>query len=648
MQDRALTLDAIGPSLFDRLPQAALLVDAQGHVLAANRAAQALVRGGDLPSDLLRFAPSLAMGRALGAGEEWAGEVSVGSGDGVRPFDAQLLQLQPQVHPQLQPQLRKDDSPAADDARFVCLLQPSPVRGRDGERDFRSMADAAPVMIWLAGPDRWCEWVNKPWLQFTGTTLDEERGNGWTQVVHPEDLERCMGIYSTSFHARQPFVMDYRLRRHDGLYRWVLDNGVPHTSGDGRFLGYVGSCVDIHERKELEERLAERTQAMRLSDRRQGEFLALLSHELRNPLAPIANAASVLRTMEAENPTIGRLREIVERQVTRLRRLIDDLVDVTRVAQGQITLIKEPVAVDTVVRGALDGLRTKLSAAGHTLKTEFPKEPAWVEGDALRLAQAVSAIVYNASIFSRDPGEIAVSVQSRGGPGNGQGNGQGTGQVLVRVKDRGQGIAADFLPHVFELFARHDDGTAARRPGLGVGLTLARRIAMLHGGDISASSDGPGLGAEFVISLPQVASPSATNGSRQKPLVMVPEETYRVLVIDPDPETRDVLRLQMELWGHEVQTAPTPEAGLRIARTQRPQIVLCDISHPDFEAAALLEPLRSHLVGVPVFFAALNARGRSDDDEARALEAGFDAYLVKPLRPENLGRLLHAVATRTA
>jgi PAS domain S-box-containing protein len=627
MQDCAQTLNAIGSMLFERLPQAALLVDAQGHVLAANRAAQALVRGGDLPSDLLRFAPSLAMGRALDAGEEWAGEVQIGSGDGVRAFDAQLLQL------------RAEDLPGADAARFICLLQPSPVRGRDGERDFRSMADAAPVMIWLAGPDRWCQWVNKPWLQFTGTTLDEERGNGWTQVVHPEDLERCMGIYSTSFHARQPFVMDYRLRRHDGLYRWVLDNGVPHASADGRFLGYVGSCVDIHERKELEERLAERTQAMRLSDRRQGEFLALLSHELRNPLAPIANAASVLRTMEAENPTIARLREIVERQVTRLRRLIDDLVDVTRVAQGQITLIKEPVAIDNVVRGALDGLRTKLSAAGHTLKTEFPKEPAWVDGDALRLAQAVSAIVYNASIFSRDPGEILVSVQAR--------SGEAKDQVQVRVKDRGQGISADFLPHVFELFARHDPGTAARRPGLGVGLTLARRIAMLHGGDISASSDGPGLGAEFVISLPQVVSPSATAGSRQKPLVMVPEETYRVLVIDPDPETRDVLRLQMELWGHEVHTAPTPEAGLRIARSQRPQIVLCDISHPDFEASDLLEPLRSSLIGMPVFFAALNARGRHDDDEARALEAGFDAYLVKPLRPENLGRLIHAFATRT-
>lgn len=619
MQDRALTLHALGSTLFDRLPQAALLVDAQGHVLDANPAALALVRGGDLPSDLMRLAPSLALGRALTDGEEWAGEVSIGSDDGVRPFDARLLKV-----------------PCNDGARFVCLLQPAPQSARDGGRDFRHVADAAPVMIWLAGPDRWCEWVNKPWLQFTGTTLDEERGNGWTQVVHPEDLERCMGIYSTSFHARQPFVMDYRLRRHDGVYRWVLDNGVPHTSSDGRFLGYVGSCVDIHERRELEERLAERTQAMRLSDRRQGEFLALLSHELRNPLAPIANAASVLRTMESDNPTIGRLREIVERQVARLRRLIDDLVDVTRVAQGQITLIKEPVAVDAVVRTALDGLRTKLSAAGHTLKTEFPKEPAWVDGDALRLAQAVSAIVYNASIFSRDPGEIAVSVQARGG------------QVLVRVKDRGQGIAADFLPHVFELFARHDAGTAARRPGLGVGLTLARRIAMLHGGDIAASSAGPGLGAEFVISLPQVAAPTATAGARHKPLVLVPEETYRVLVIDPDPETRDVLRLQMELWGHEVQTAPTPEAGLRLARSQRPQIVLCDITQPDFDAAGLLEPLRSSLVGMPVFFAALNARGRHDDDEARALEAGFDAYLMKPLRPENLGRLIHAFATRTA
>ena len=444
-----------------------------------------------------------------------------------------------------------------------------------------------------------------------------------------------MGIYSTSFHARQPFVMDYRLRRHDGTYRWVLDNGVAHHSGDGRFLGYIGSCVDIHERKELEERLAERTQAMRLADRRQGEFLALLSHELRNPLAPIANAASVLRTMEADNPTLGRLREIVERQVQRLRRLIDDLVDVTRVAQGQISLIKEPVALDAVVRTALDGLRTKLSAAGHTLKTELPKEPAYVEGDALRLAQAVSAIVYNASIFSSEPGEIQVSVQAR------------AGSVQVRVKDQGQGIEKDFLPHVFELFARHDNGTPSRRPGLGVGLTLARRIAMLHGGDIEARSDGPGQGAEFLTTLPQVAAPAHAAGPRNKVAPPMPQETYRVLVIESDPESRDVLRMQMELWGHEVQTAATAELGLRLARAQRPQIVLCDISQPDFDATALIEPMRNALAGVPVFFTALNARGRHDD-EARALEAGFDAYLVKPLRPENLGRLIHAFATRTA
>jgi len=619
MQDRATTLNAIGSTLFDRLPQPALAVDADGHVLAVNRAAQALARGGDVPSDLTRFAPSLALGRALAAGEEWSGEVQVGSGDGVRLFDGQLLRV-------------SEASP-----HYLFLLQPSPVRGRDGERDFRSMADAAPVMVWMAGPDRWCEWVNKPWLEFTGTTLEEERGNGWTQVVHPEDLERCMGIYSTSFHARQPFVMDYRLRRRDGSYRWVLDNGVAHHSADGRFLGYIGSCVDIHERKELEERLAERTQAMRLADRRQGEFLALLSHELRNPLAPIANAASVLRTLEGENPTLARLREIVERQVTRLRRLIDDLVDVTRVAQGQITLIKEPVAVDAVVRGALDGLRAKLAAAGHTLKTEFPKESPFVEGDGLRLAQAVSALVTNASIFSESPGEIAVSVQAR------------DGTVQVRVKDRGQGIAADFLPHVFELFARNDAGTASRRPGLGVGLTLARRIAQLHGGGIEAHSAGPGQGAEFVISLPRIATPAHASNGRHKAAAppAMPAETYRVLVIEPDAEARDVLRMQMELWGHEVQTAPTAEAGLRAARSLRPQIVLCDISQPDFDAASVVEPMRGSLAGLPVFFAALNARGRQDD-EARALEAGFDAYLVKPLRPENLGRLIHAFATRAA
>ena len=223
-----------------------------------------------------------------------------------------------------------------------------PIRGR-----IDVIADAAPVLIWSTSFDDDGDWFSGSWAAYTGRLLEDLQGNGWIRSVHPEDVDRCLGIQRTSFEAGVAFSLDLRLRRADGEYRWMLDNAVPRRGPDGSLTGFVGTLVDIHDRKALEEALAERTQQLRLAERRQGQFLAMLSHELRNPLAPIANAASVLRTLEHTNPILVRLREIVERQVGRMGHLIEELIDVTRAAQGQISLVREQVSVESVIQEAV-------------------------------------------------------------------------------------------------------------------------------------------------------------------------------------------------------------------------------------------------------------------------------------------------------
>jgi PAS domain S-box-containing protein len=355
---------------------------------------------------------------------------------------------------------------------------------------FHVVADSAPVMIWLAGPDRQFEWFNRPWLDYTGRELAQEQGAGWLDGVHIEDLERCAGIYHASFEARQPFTMDFRLRRHDGAYRWLMATGVPRLAPGGELDGYSGTCVDIHERKELEERLAERMRALRLADRRKDEFLAMLAHDLRNPLGPITNAVATMKAMEGGSPALTPLRQIIERQLEQLKHVIADMRDVTRVTQTRIELDKEMLAVEDLVRSAVEAAQPLIEARGHTLWVDVPATPCMVWGDPARLSQALAHLIGNAAKFTLLADTIDVRVQTDGRT------------VRVIVKDRGQGIAGDFLPHMFEPFAQESPSTPRTSHGLGVGLTIAKRLAQLHGGEVTGTSDGPGRGAEFVLSLP--------------------------------------------------------------------------------------------------------------------------------------------------
>ncbi|MEP6739319.1 MAG: ATP-binding protein [Caldimonas sp.] len=500
------------------------------------------------------------------------------------------------------------------------------------EESFRAIAASAPVLIWSASLDRTNDGFSPSWAAYTGRPVEDLLGMGWTRSVHPEDVDLCLGIRATSFEARSPFSMDFRLRRHDGEYRWMLDNGVPRFDADGAAIGYVGSCVDIHERKGLELSLAERTQHLRLAERRQGQFLAMLSHELRGPLAPIANAASVLRTLEHSNPILVRLREILQRQVGRLGHLIEELIDVTRAAQGQISIVREQVSVEGIVQAAVASSHDKLLAGGHRLEVDVTEERLFVRGDSSRLAQALGNLIVNAARFTFEPGVISIAVR------------RAAKTVQISVRDQGQGIAPDFLPHAFELFAQQDQTLARTLGGLGVGLTLARRIAQLHGGDVEGFSEGPGKGSEFVLWLPLMQPETAKPADTGPPRL---SESYRVLIVEDHADARESLRLQMELWGTEVSTAQSAEEALEIAARVRPQIVLCDLGLPGMDGLRLIESLRAELAGSPVVFAAVTGYA-SEEDQQRALAAGFDSFFVKPVNPESLAKLLRSFASRTA
>ena len=471
------------------------------------------------------------------------------------------------------------------------------------------LVDEAPVLLWSTGPGGDEGAKNQAWATFSGRSLDALKGDAWQQLVHPEDLERCLGIRAASFEAATAFSLDVRLRRHDGAYRWMLDNGAPRaTGGDGHAKGFVGALVDIHERKELEETLARRAQQLRLAERRQGKFLAMLSHELRNPLAPIANAASVLGTLAHTNPILGRLREILDRQVGRLSHLISELIDVTRAAQGQISLVRAEVSVESIVQAAVVASEDKVAAGGHRVHQVLPDERLFVRGDSARLAQALAQLIGNAAKFSLEPGDIRVAVR------------RVARTVQIAVTDHGQGLDAGFLPQAFELFAQQDPALSRGAGGLGVGLTLARRVAQLHGGDVEGFSDGPGQGAEFVMWMPLVeAAPAAAHAVAQGL-----DHRLRVLVVEANPAGRDSLRQQMQLWGTEVSTARDAAEAAAAAYPVAQDIVLCDVGVASTRGFELVHHFRGAAGGARALFVAVSSDA-SDDNSKRALAAGTAA-----------------------
>jgi signal transduction histidine kinase len=385
---------------------------------------------------------------------------------------------------------------------------------------------------------------------------------------------------------------------------------------------------------ELEERVSERTAALEATTRalqeanhRKDEFLAMLAHELRNPLAPIRTAVQLLRLKELTEPHRRQARDVIERQVEHLVNLIDDLLDVSRITRGMITLQLEPVLIGAIVARAVETARPAIDANRHSLALDLPDELISVEGDKTRLVQVIANILHNAAKFMDPGGQIRLSVRRDGST------------AVIKIADTGIGIAPEAIPKIFELFTQVHSRSERAQGGLGIGLALVRRLTEMHGGTVGVNSEGSGRGAEFTVRLPimasQVASLSRQRGEKGAVPAIPPQ---RILVADDNHDAAEALSLQLQLAGHDVRTAHDGAEAVAIAATFDPDIVLLDLGMPKMDGYEAARQLRLH-AGRRMTLVALTGWGQQQDRD-RTADAGFDAHLVKPVAEANLFKTL--------
>jgi CheY-like chemotaxis protein len=372
--------------------------------------------------------------------------------------------------------------------------------------------------------------------------------------------------------------------------------------------------------------LRQRVQDLEEGRRQVNEFLAMLAHELRNPLAPIRNAVSLMQLGGLSDSMVEWYRTVIDRQVTHLTRLVDDLLDASRITSGKITLRRGPVELELVVESAADSSRLLIEARKHTLEIHLPTERLRVEGDPTRLSQVVLNLLNNAAKYTPEGGKIRLTVEKEGE------------QALVRVRDTGLGISADLLPRVFDLFTQGDRSLDRSEGGLGIGLALVRRLVEMHGGSVAAHSAGPGCGSEFVVRLPLLTLPHVCPGGEAAGL---PQQTgpRRVLLIDDNRDATESMTVLLELWGHEVRVAYNGPEALALAAEFRPDAALLDIGLPGMNGYEVAKRLRELPGWERVMLVAVTGYGQ-DEDRRRSCEAGFDHHLTKPVEPAMVQSLL--------
>ncbi len=377
---------------------------------------------------------------------------------------------------------------------------------------------------------------------------------------------------------------------------------------------------------------------LREADRRKDEFLATLAHELRNPLAPIRNALQILKMPRVDAATAQEVREVMERQVDQLVRLVDDLLDVSRVMRGKVELRQEPVELASVIARGVETAMPLIDVQGHELSVSIPTDSLMLDADPVRLAQVIGNLLTNAAKYTEASGRIWLTAE------------RDDGHVSLRVRDTGIGIAADMLPNVFDLFVQVDRAAARSQGGLGIGLTLVKNLIEMHGGTVDAKSAGLGKGSEFIVRLPlsQVEPQKESDNDRDgQPQLDFSSPGHRLLVVDDNEDAANSLAVLLRLKGHQVKVAHHGRAALEIAQNYRPDMIFLDIGMPGMDGYEVARRLRQHPDLKNVVLAALTGWGQQED-RRRSAEAGFDHHLVKPPEPKVVESLLGDLGQRKA
>ncbi|MGC4120249.1 MAG: ATP-binding protein [Myxococcales bacterium] len=496
---------------------------------------------------------------------------------------------------------------------------------RLSEQRFRQLADWMPQIVWTARPDGTVDYINARGPTLTKVRAEDGMGMRWIEQVHPDDQDRVRAQWQRSVHDDTLYESEFRLRMHDGAYRWQLVRAVPIRDSRGQVVRWLGTATDIEEQKKVQQTVEDENQ-------RKSDFLAILAHELRNPLTPVRNAAVLLARNGGRPGAKERAVEIIQRQVTQMARLIDDLLDLSRIARGKILLRKERLDVAAVVRTVVDDRREAFEKRQLAVEVELPDGPVWLWADGARVAQTVGNLLDNAEKYSDPGGHVRVALKAEGD------------QVAIRVRDDGIGLSREAMAHLFEPFVQARGG----RGGLGLGLSLVKSLAELHGGRVEAESEGAGRGATFTVWIPAAGEPQPAHATdagapTQGPARSQPAPHRRILVIEDNADAAESLRMVLELEGHEVSIAATGEEGVARARELRPEFVLSDIGLPGMSGYEVARALRADPSLGSTRLVAITGYGQVRDRE-RAQRSGFDAHLTKPFDPDALQRVLNGPA----
>ena len=479
------------------------------------------------------------------------------------------------------------------------------------ERRLRFLADTIPSIVWTCSPDGTITYANQHWYEFYGRPAEGGPIELTRLVLHPDEADEVRALVEESLAAGEKFEFEARHRSRDGDYCWQITRAVPWRDELGRLTAWFGVSTSVNEMKQLMEQLQE-------TDRRKDEFLATLAHELRNPLAPLLNAVNV-RRMSNPASDADPLQGLMERQLSMLVRLIDDLLDVARITRGKLVLRSQPTTLQDVLESAVETARPQLEQGRHPLRLEVPAQPIPLDADPMRLSQVFANLLNNAAKYS-DPGrEILLTAQVGD-------------EVEVRVCDQGIGLDEAQSREIFELFIQADSAVDRARGGLGIGLTLVRQLVEMHGGLVQVHSEGPGRGSEFSVRLP-VGSGNALPSTKSAPpprKQSAPGSTpARALVLDDNRDAADTLSMMLELLGMHVHTLYDPAEFDAAFASFVPEVVFLDVGMPGRSGYDVAAALRAMPGGDDVLLVAVTGWGQPED-RRRTREAGFDQHLVKP------------------
>jgi PAS domain S-box-containing protein len=500
-------------------------------------------------------------------------------------------------------------------------LRASEARLRESEERLRLATQAAAIGVWSwdVASDR-VHWTAECYAIVDVDHVDGT-ADAFQRAIHPEDVERVWAAVGDAIADRTPFECEFRIVRPDGEVRWVANLGRVDYDAAGGASRVLGIVMDVTDRKAAE-------QALREADRRKDEFLAIIAHELRNPLAPIRNAVRVAQRLGAGDPQLRQMHDVIERQADQLTRIVEDLLDVAQITQGRVVLRRERLDVVSIVARAIETSRPLLDAQRHHLSVALPPEPLRVDGDLVRLAQVLSNLLNNAAKYTEPGGRIWLGAEADGD------------EILLRVRDDGVGIAPEALGRIFDLFMQADRSLDRAQGGFGIGLTLVRRLIELHGGRVEAFSPGLGGGSEFVVHLPTARAAARLRESAGPPaLPIVPTVPHRVLVVDDNSDAADSLALLLRIDGHDVRVAHEGDGAIATARGFRPEVVLLDIGLPGMSGYEVARRLRVEPDASAPTLVALTGHGQREDRQ-RTSAAGFDHHLTKPVDYETLRALL--------